>query len=410
MALSGKQSVLWVLWLCFVIAARGQSCVVIAPKEHTIFQRTFDVIGAIDVVHMFIDPGKLDADELRRGERLYVSLTAVCGQAFTKEAILPVKHRSGYLFLQSDKPIYTPRQAALRISVQNPKGVVAHETTLSATDNTTTTGMFSHSYSFPASPVLGVWSAVVSYGFRLSQQTNITFELKEYVPPSFSAKITAPSVILPDSIVSVSIEAKYPYGKPVQGSVICQFKIRKTGGVQPYVGAESVTKELVHGNATFFLPKYSLWGEVLGSRLVVEAEVFDKATGERVTAEDDSAVFARLPYRVTFRRTDPNFRPGGPKVVMADVTYANGQPAALVPCTVKAETGDGFTVPVDTDLAVTDSRGRVAFTVLTKWQHRIIFGKGRNLAAKRIRSTGIRTDCHESLQFSEQHSLIPGVS
>ncbi|KAL1470786.1 hypothetical protein MTO96_024046 [Rhipicephalus appendiculatus] len=342
MAPFGKHSGLWALWLCFVLCGAGAKLCGHSSernypkKEHTIFQRTFGASGAIDVVRIFIDPDKLDADELRRGQRLYVSLTAVCGQAFTKEAILPVKRRSGYL---------------------TPKGVVAHETTLRATDNTTATGMFSHSYSFPASPVLGVWSAVVNYGFRLSQETNITFELKEYVPPSFSAKITAPGVILPDSDVTVTVEAKYPYGEPVQGSVTCQFKTRdiNTGAVQPYQGAESVTKELVHGNATFLLPKRGRWGQYLHtahlfSRLVVEAEVLDKATGERVTAEDDSAVYAQSPYRVSFRRTDPNFRPGGPKVVLADVTYANGQPAANVPCTVKAESADGFNVPVDPDV------------------------------------------------------------
>ncbi|XP_075729465.1 venom factor isoform X2 [Rhipicephalus microplus] len=246
--------------------------------------------------------------------------------------------------------------------------------------------MFSLSYSFPASPALGVWNAIVSYGFRFTQKTNITFELKEYVPPSFSARIMAPGVILPDTNVTVTVEAKYPYGRPIQGLVTCKFKTRNanTGQVWPYQRAESLTEELVNGNATFTLPSRGRWDQYLhsvylGSRLVVEAEVLDKVTGERVTAEDDSAVYAHSPYRVSFRRTDPNFRPGAPKVVKVDVTYANGQPAALVPCTVKAEAGNGFNVPVDPDVAVTDARGRLAFAVSTEGQHTLIMAKVETL-------------------------------
>ncbi|KAL3229477.1 hypothetical protein MRX96_023570 [Rhipicephalus microplus] len=386
MALSGKHR-LWTLWLCFVLAAPAQSCVVIAPKqvrpgveetivisnletpsdvtlilqdypkkESTMFQRTFEVSKAIDMVHVFIDPEKLP---------------------FSKEVILPVKRSSGYLFLQSDKPIYTPRQTVnlrmiavgedlvptageIKLEIKNPQGVLAHEATLTATDNTTATGMFSHCYSFPSSPVLGVWNAIVSYGFHFTQKTGISFELKEY---------------------GTRMEDQFT------GLVTCKFKTRNTntGQVWPYQRAESLTEEVssryrhrlnsmvVDVWVSTYIPVY------LGSRLVVEAEVLDKVTGERVTAEDDSAVYAHSLYHVSFRRTDPHFRPGAPKVVKVDVTYANGQPAAFVPCTVKAEAGNGFNLPVDPDVAVTDARGRLAFAVSTEGQHSLIMAKVETL-------------------------------
>ncbi|XP_037554406.1 complement C3 isoform X1 [Dermacentor silvarum] len=435
MSLSVALGGLWVLWLFLVLVAPTQSCMVIAPREvrpgveetivvfnrespndvtltlqdypkrqHTIFRDTISLgEGESRVVRIWIDPDKLDTDQFRWGRRHYVSLMVACGQVYTKEARLPVSSRSGYLLLQSDKPIYTPRQTAhfraiavgedlvptageLKLQIMNPQGVVTYETSLSARDNTTTaTGMFSHSYPFPASPMLGMWTAVVSYGFRLSQKTNITFELQEYVLPTFSARIAVPSVILPDSnLVTVTVEAKYPYGKPVQGSATCQFKIRdRSTGAERTIGT-AMTKELVQGEVTFDVPNYLLWGWSRhrlfhGSRLVVEADVLDKATSERVTAVDDSAVYATSPYLVSFHHTDRNFKPGGPKTVKADIKHANGRPAALVPCAITAESDQGLNVPVDPDVTATDSRGRIAFNVLTEGQHNRIVAMVRTL-------------------------------
>ncbi|XP_075525352.1 complement C3-like [Dermacentor variabilis] len=422
------------LWLCLVFAAPTQSCMVIAPREvrpgveetfvvfnressedvtltlqdfpkrqHTIFRDTISIgEGEHRVVRIRIDPDKLNADLLRSGLRHYVSLMVECGQVYTKEARLPVSHRSGYLLLQSDKPIYTPRQTAhfrviavgedlvptageLNLQILNPQGVVTYETSLSGRENTTATGMFSHSYPFPTSPMLGMWTAVVAYGFRLSQKTNITFELQEYVLPTFSARISAPSVILPDShSPTVTVEAKYPYGKPVQGSVTCRFKIRDQSTRAERALGTASTRELVQGEVTFAVPNYQLWGWspyplFHGSRLVVEAEVLDKATSELVTAMDDSAVYATSPYHVSFHHTDLHFKPGGPKTVMADIKHANGRPAALVPCAIIAEDDEGLNIPVDRDVAVTDTRGRIAFSVLTERTHNHIVVQVRTL-------------------------------
>ncbi|XP_070396336.1 complement C3-like isoform X3 [Dermacentor albipictus] len=422
------------LWLCLVFAAPTQSCMVIAPREvrpgveetfvvfnressedvtltlqdfpkrqHTIFRDTISIgEGEHRVVRIRIDPDKLDADQLRSGLRHHVSLMVECGRVYTKEARLPVSHRSGYVLLQSDKPIYTPRQTAhfrviavgedlvptageLNLQILNPQGVVTYETSLSGRNNTTATGMFSHSYPFPASPMLGMWTAVVAYGFHLSQKTNITFELQEYVLPTFSARISAPSVILPGShSPTVTVEAKYPYGKPVQGSVTCRFKIRdRSTRVEGALGTAS-TRELVQGEVTFAVPNYQLWGWspyhlFHGSRLVVEAEVLDKATSELVTAVDDSAVYATSPYRISFHHTDLHFKPGGPKTVMVDIKHANGRPAALVPCAIIAENDEGLNIPVDRDVAVTDTRGRIVFSVLTERTHNHIVVQVRTL-------------------------------
>uniref|UniRef100_A0A224YUW9 Gov platelet alloantigens n=1 Tax=Rhipicephalus zambeziensis TaxID=60191 RepID=A0A224YUW9_9ACAR len=434
MELSSVHGLCWIFWICVAICATGaHSCIVTAPnvvrlgaeetavvfnqgpprevtltlqdhpaRLHTLFRDTISLgTGESRLVRMPIDPQKLSADEIRSGQRRYVSLVVECYALFKKEARLLISDKSGYLLLQSDKPIYTPKQTVhfrmvavgedlapsigeLKFEVKNPQNIVTYQTVLSAKDsNASATGMFSHSYTFPESPILGQWKAVVTYGSYFTQQTEITFEVQEYVLPTFSVTLTTPSVILTEQqYVEGKVEAKYVYGKPVEGSANFRFKIRNEGGTDREIGSTDF-KELVRGEAMFRIstdqfraPQRKRWAALVhGNRLVVEAEVLDKATSKRVTAVDESAVFATSPYLVGFRHTPKDFKPGTMTVIVADVTTQTGKPAVGIPCAITVLDDQELDVPVEPTISVTDALGRAAFLVQTGRSHSTIKAK-----------------------------------
>ncbi|XP_075729276.1 complement C3 isoform X1 [Rhipicephalus microplus] len=433
MELFSAHGLCWIFWIYMAICATGaRSCIVTAPnvvrlgaeetavvfnqgpprevtltlqdhpaRIHTLFRDTISLgTGESRLVRMPIDPQKLSADEIRSGQRRYVSLVVECYALYKKEARLLISDKSGYLLLQSDKPIYTPKQTVhfrmvavgedlvpsigeLKLEIKNPQNIVTYQTVLSAKDNASATGMFSHSYAFPESPILGQWKAVVTYGSYFTQQTEITFEVQEYVLPTFSVTLTTPSVILTEQeFVEGKVEAKYVYGKPVEGSANFRFKIRNEGGTDRELGSTDF-KELVHGEAMFRIatsqfkmPQRKRWAALVqGNRLVVEAEVLDKATSKRVTAVDESAVFATSPYLVGFRHTPKDFKPGTVTVIVADVTTLTGKPAVGIPCAITVLDDHELDVHVEPTISVTDALGRAAFLVQSERHHSTIKAK-----------------------------------
>ncbi|KAH6922249.1 hypothetical protein HPB50_011045 [Hyalomma asiaticum] len=423
----------WISWICIVLIASGtHCCIVTAPnvarlgaeetvvvfnrgtprdvtltlqdfpgRVHTLFRETISLgTGESRLVRVHIDPHKLSAEDIRSSQRRYLSLVVECYAVYKKEARLLISDKSGYLLLQSDKPIYTPKQTVhlrmvavgedlvpsvgdLKLEIKNPQNIVTYQTVLSAKDNASATGMFSHSYSFPESPILGEWKAMVTYGSYFTQQTEITFELQEYVLPTFSVTLTVPSVILTEQeYVEGKAVAKYVYGKPVEGSATFRFKIRNEAGKDEDIGSTDF-KSLVLGEASFRISTSQFkvghrkrWTPlVYGSRLVVEAEVLDKATSKRVSVVDDSGVFATSPYLVGFRHTPRDFKPGTMTVIVADVKTMTGKPAVNIPCAITVLDDQELDVPVEPTRSVTDSSGRAAFLVETRRHHSTIKAK-----------------------------------
>ncbi|KAL1420379.1 hypothetical protein MTO96_024211 [Rhipicephalus appendiculatus] len=409
MELSSVHGLCWIFWICVAICATGaHSCIVTAPnvvrlgaeetavvfnqgpprevtltlqdhpaRLHTLFRDTISLgTGESRLVRMPIDPQKLSADEIRSGQRRYVSLVVEC---YALASVFLAVH---FRMVAVGEDL-APSIGELKFEVKNPQNIVTYQTVLSAKDNASATGMFSHSYTFPESPILGQWKAVVTYGSYFTQQTEITFEVQEYVLPTFSVTLTTPSVILTEQqYVEGKVEAKYVYGKPVEGSANFRFKIRNEGGTDREIGSTDF-KELVRGEATFRIstaqfraPQRKRWAALVhGNRLVVEAEVLDKATSKRVTAVDESAVFATSPYLVGFRHTPKDFKPGTMTVIVADVTTQTGKPAVGIPCAITVLDDQELDVPVEPTISVTDALGRAAFLVQTGRSHSTIKAK-----------------------------------
>ncbi|XP_069815974.1 complement C3-like [Dendropsophus ebraccatus] len=152
---------------------------------------------------------------------VYVSVKSpVCNL----EKIVLLSYHSGYILIQTDKPIYTPGSTVrYRIFTMTPnlkpasKPVVIEFLTpdnimvkRTVAKHNGKTGIISLSHRLPDLVSLGLWTISVKFEDNLIQSYTTQFEVKEYVLPSFEIKISTLKNILyiNDEELEVDIEAR----------------------------------------------------------------------------------------------------------------------------------------------------------------------------------------------------------
>ncbi|KAK2565794.1 Complement C3 [Acropora cervicornis] len=194
---------------------------------------------------------------------------------------------------------------------------------------------------------MGNWTITAVYGHQDLHNTSAQFEVKEYVLPRFSVKISAPQYILPiTGEFSVNITARYSYGKPVRGNAYVRLKIVALNGTTYPFFVVSTLHE--HGFATIKASTLALRRMKGGSlwfpeksRLLVDVELTETATGEKRMAVDSSCQFTSSPYMIEFKNTAKYFKPGLRFVVKVVVTYPNKDPAENIPLVISAQGRQG---------------------------------------------------------------------
>lgn len=135
------------------------------------------------------------------------------------------------VFIQTDKPLYKEGQTVkfrvLRVDkslkpstedkadvwIEDPAGTRLFQ------KKDISMGKGIKQFEFPLSdePTLGDWK--ISASFK-GEVTTTTFEVKEYVLPTFEVKIQIPSFVLANAEeIPIKVCAKYTYGKPVKGTL-----------------------------------------------------------------------------------------------------------------------------------------------------------------------------------------------
>ncbi|XP_006824683.1 venom factor-like, partial [Saccoglossus kowalevskii] len=286
---------------------------------------------------------------------------------FQEESVVLVSHRSGFVFIQTDKPIYNPEQEVkirilpldhrmkpsdtlLRMEILNPQGVIVER----RDDITSDTGIKVELFRFPLFPMFGFWSVVVSYGPEHMLNSSVQFEVKEYVLPTYSLEIKPQKHILPQSrSVIGTVEANYVYGKPVSGNLYMKFGVDQGDGKMEII--RTLQSWINEGTAFFELPVEAFvtslgenWFEDSeGKRLFIEASVTEDGTGLIENMTDNTAVFARSPYKFTFDQTVKYFKPGLPYELKLVVTHVNNQPAHDIPIEIRAQAVSDGGVNID---------------------------------------------------------------
>ncbi|KAK1803103.1 hypothetical protein P4O66_021635 [Electrophorus voltai] len=198
----------------------------------------------------------------------------------------------------------------------------------------------------------GIWKIAASFKNNPRKNFTAEFEVKEYVLPSFEVQLTPDDssfFYIDDDEFSVRINAKYLFGKDVEGSAFVVFGIFSEGkkiNIQ-----SSLTRVNIHnGQGTAkvtqgqILETFPNIRGLIGKTLYISVSVLTDTGSEMVEAERRGIHIVESPYIIHFTRTPKFFKPGLPFHLMVYVTNPDETPAqgvdmSITPSNMKAKTG-----------------------------------------------------------------------
>ncbi|XP_054417986.1 complement C3-like [Pteronotus mesoamericanus] len=269
--------------------------------------------------------------------------------SFMEKLVLVVPH-AGYIFIQTDKTIYTPDHfvqyrvftlnhrmdpvnRTFTLDIKNPEGITVSSQDLLAKD-----GIFSSSFHLPELISFGTWSIEASYQSASKQKFKAAFDVKEYVLPSFDVRLVPNKKFfyLGDEALNVDIQAWYVFNKPVDGHALAIFGVKHDSR---RISIESSLQrvEISRGQGHVSLQKDKLMAafqgpeeNFIGASIFVNVTVFSSG-GEMVQAESSGLKIVRTPFNINFIKTPQYFKPGMPFHLRVFVSNPDGSPASKVP-------------------------------------------------------------------------------
>ncbi|XP_015280673.1 PREDICTED: A.superbus venom factor 1-like, partial [Gekko japonicus] len=251
-------------------------------------------------------PAKDMKEDSKRSQ--YVVVQASCTQ-FQLEKVVLVSFQSGYIFIQTDKTIYTPGSAVryrifpvgyrmepleknVIVEFQTPDGIVVHHVSIASISTNI------QPFNIPEIVSLGTWMVTAKYEDSPQHTFTTHFEVKEYVLPSFEVLLVPHEKfynIDSDDNFRVSITARWVYVD------------QKAKEDQPDTG-------------------FHLY-DSLQPHLYLEIN----PSNDMVVAEQSGIKIVTSPYEIHFTRTPKYFKPGMPYELTAFVTNPDGSPAPNIP-------------------------------------------------------------------------------
>ncbi|XP_060109217.1 A.superbus venom factor 1-like [Heteronotia binoei] len=310
-------------------------------------------------------PVQVPAKDMKKDSKVnqYVVVQASCPQ-FQLEKVVLVSFQSGYIFIQTDKTIYTPGSAVLyrifpvgsrlepvkdqivNIKFQTPEGIVVHYDSVSTNkkklESTVASALITpQPFNIPEIVSLGTWTVTAKYGDSPQHTFSTNFEVKEYVLPSFEVILTPSEKFYnvdSDKDFRVSISASFHYGKRVRGVALVLFGVLEDGKKLsipnsldriPVIDGEGereavLTKRLLQKQ--FATPR-----DLVGHFIYVSVTVMTEAGNDMVLAELSGIKIVTSPYEIHFTKTPKYFKPGMPYVLTVFVTNPDGSPASNIP-------------------------------------------------------------------------------
>ncbi|GAB5567620.1 complement C3-like [Prionailurus iriomotensis] len=298
--------------------------------------------------------------ELTSGKgKKFVTVQADFGSTVVEKVVL-VSFQSGYLFIQTDKPIYTPGSTVLYriftvdndllpvgrtiiVSIQvkeskTPDNVLIKKDSLSSQNQV---GILSLSWNIPELVNTGQWKIEAHYEDAPQQVFSAEFEVKEYVLPSFEVQVepTEKFYYIDDPQgLEVTITARFLYGKNVDGIAFVIFGVQD--GDQRISLPQSLTRvQIDDGSGEARLERKVLLsgvepsgaGALVGKSLYVSVTVILHSGSDMVEAERSGIPIVTSPYQIHFTKTSKFFKPGMPFDLMVFVTNPDGSPARNIP-------------------------------------------------------------------------------
>ncbi|XP_045902911.1 complement C3-like [Micropterus dolomieu] len=299
----------------------------------------------------------------------YVYLQAQFPDRLLEKVVL-VSFQSGYIFIQTDKTLYTPNSkvhyrmfavtprmepverddatqtdASIAIEIVTPEGIIMPLDPVSLKS-----GLHSGDYQLAEIVSPGLWKVVAKFHSNPQQSYTAEFEVKEYVLPSFEVKLTPASAFfyVDAEELTVNIKATYLFGEEVDGTAYVVFGVMQEGQKKSFQSSLQRVP-ITRGNGVASLKRehitqtFSDITKLVGSSIFVAVSVLTESGGEMVEAELRNIQIVTSPYTIHFKRTPKYFKPGmsfdvAVEVVNPDESPAQGVEVVVNPGQVRGST------------------------------------------------------------------------
>ncbi|XP_029058501.1 complement C5 isoform X2 [Monodon monoceros] len=317
----------------------------------------------------------------------------VVSKHFSKSKKMPITYDNGFLFIHTDKPVYTPHQSVkVRVySLNDDLKPAKRETVLTFIDpegsevdmveENDYTGIVSFpDFKIPSNPKYGVWTVRAKYKEDFSTTGTAYFEIKEYVLPHFSISIETENNFIgykDFNNFEITIKARYFYNKVInEADVYISFGIRKdlkdnqkemmqkamqstvliNGIARVTFDSETAIKELSYGSLEDLNNKY----------LYIGVTVIESTGGFSEEAEIPGIKYVLSPYKLNLVATPLFVKPGIPFSVKVQVKDSLDHLVGGVPVTLSAQMLDvnQETTDLESKQSVTRSSDGVASFVV----------------------------------------------
>ncbi|XP_044045872.1 complement C3-like isoform X2 [Siniperca chuatsi] len=283
----------------------------------------------------------------------YVYLQAQFPDAELEKLVL-VSFQSGYIFIQTDKTLYTPNSkvhyrmfavsprmepverdietrsdAFIAIEIVTPEGIILPLDPVSLKS-----GIHSGDYQLAEIVSIGLWKVVAKFHSKPQLSYSAEFEVKEYVLPSFEVKLMleSPFFYVDSQELTINIKATYLFGQEVDGMAYGVFGVMHEG--QKHSFPSSLQRvPIQRSNGVVTLKKEHITQpfknilDLVGSSIFVAVGVLTESGSEMVEAELRGIQIVTSPYTIHFKNTAKYFKPGMSFDITVEVVNPDGTPA-----------------------------------------------------------------------------------
>ncbi|XP_060943930.1 complement C3-like [Limanda limanda] len=289
---------------------------------------------------------QLPSDHLNRDEKKnkFVYLLVNFGGLHSEERLLMVSFHSGYIFIQTDKPIYNPGDtvqfrafvstpsfkafnSSITMDFKNPDGVVVKQVLRMRAQG----GVLADTFTLSEFVSEGRWTVIAKFDHWEQNTFSSHFEVKKYVLPAFNVTLTPKKsfLSLDDSELEVEVSARYLYGEPVVGTAYVVFGVKINSEMTRLPSVKQVS-DLDGGVVRLSMEEikraYPNIRSLVGHSVYVKASVLTKTGSDLVEAEKGGIKIVESPYVISFNIAK-YFKPGLPFDFTIQVSHHDGSPA-----------------------------------------------------------------------------------
>ncbi|XP_045898930.1 complement C5-like [Micropterus dolomieu] len=258
-----------------------------------------------------------------------------------KHMSLSVSRTNGFLFIQTDKPLYTPYQSvkvrafslnqelrpanrSVFLTFKDPDHVTVDIVEMIDVNNGIPS--MQNPFKIPIKPKSGIWTIEASYSDDFTTTARTDFEVKEYVLPSFSILVEPEANYISYGSFNnfnFKVSARYLHGAPVaDGEMFLRYGY-VSGKNPPVLIPSSVSRQILSSsgevdvtvNMEKVLSKHNGpkdLSSLVGKYLYIAILLQEYTGGITQEAEFAAVKFVKSPYSLSLVSTPPFIKPGLP--------------------------------------------------------------------------------------------------